>query len=180
MIATDNSTVSYVNKQGGTDSPTLLRLAVELLLWLEVQNDIVRARHFLGCLNVIADHLSRPKQPTPTEWSLHPEIVRHIFRFRGTLEIDMYATVSNFLLPQLMPPIPDPRAIAVDALSQVWQGRSMYIFPFLVNVHVSPIPPAQQSYSEGATQKAEMILIAPGGRISRVVHIYFVYMWNTR
>ena len=32
MIATDNSTVvSYINKQGGTRSPTLLRLTVELL-----------------------------------------------------------------------------------------------------------------------------------------------------
>ena len=51
----------------------------------------------------------------------------------------------------------------------------------VVNVHVSPILPAQQSFfSEGATQMAEMILIAPGGRISRVSHIYFVYVWNTR
>ena len=35
-------------------------------------------------------------------------------------------------------------------------------------------------FSEGATQMAEMILIAPGGRISYVSHIYFVYVWNTR
>ena len=130
------------------------------------------SKTFLGCLSVIADHLSRPKQPIPTEWSLHPEIVRHICRVWGTLEIDMYATVSNSLLPRLMSPIPDPRVIAVDALSQVWQGRSMYMFP--------PILPAQQSFSEGATQMAEMILIAPGGRISYVSHIYFVYVWNTR
>ena len=42
MIATDNSTVvSYINKQGGTPSPTLLCLTVELLLWLEAQNIIV-------------------------------------------------------------------------------------------------------------------------------------------
>ena len=42
MIATDNSTVvSYINKQGGTRSPILLRLTVELLLWLEAQNIIV-------------------------------------------------------------------------------------------------------------------------------------------
>ena len=78
---------------------------------------------------MIADHLSRPKQPIPTEWSLHPEIVRHICRVWGTLEVDMYATVSNSLLPRLMSPILDPRAIAVGALSQVWQGWSMYMFP---------------------------------------------------
>ena len=97
MVATDNSTVvSYINKQGGTRSPTLLRLAVDLFLWLESQGIIVRARHIPGCLNVIADHLSHPNQPIPTEWSLHPEIVR---------------------------------ALAVDALSQDWQGRSIYMFP---------------------------------------------------
>ena len=73
MIATDNLTVvSYINRQGGTYSPTLLRLTVELLLWLEARNIIVRARHISACLNMIADHLSRPNQPISTEWSLHP------------------------------------------------------------------------------------------------------------
>ena len=84
MIATDNSTVvSYINKQGGTHSPTLLCLTVELLLWLEAQNIIVRARHIPGCLNVIADHPSCPNQPISTEWSLHPEIVKSISWFVG-------------------------------------------------------------------------------------------------
>ena len=42
MIATDILTVvSYVNKKGGTHSPTLLCLTVELLLWLEAQIIIV-------------------------------------------------------------------------------------------------------------------------------------------
>ena len=133
MNATDNSTVvSYINKQGGTHSPTLLRLTVELLLWLEAQNIIVRARHISGCLNVIADHLSGLNQQIPTEWSLHPEIVQHIFRVWGTPEVDMFATVSNSHLPRFMSPIPEPRALAVDALA----------------VDVSPIPPAQQSHSE--------------------------------
>ena len=70
-------------------------------------------------------------------------------RVWGTLEIDMYATVSNSLLPRLMSPIPDPRAIVVDALSQVWQGRSL-----LVNVHVSNHSPCsteffRRSHSDG-------------------------------
>ena len=104
-------------------------------------------------LNVIADHLSRPSQPIPTEWSLHPEIVHHIFRVWGTPEIDMFATVSNSHLPRFMSLIPDPRAIAVDALSQDWQGRSMYIFP--------PFPLLNKVIQKlRATQKAEVILIA--------------------
>ena len=146
----DNSTVvSYINKQGGTLSLTLLRLTVELLLWLEAQNIIVRARHIPGCLNVIADHLSRPNQPIPTEWSLHPEIVRRIFRVWGTPEVDMFATLSNSHLPRFMSPIPEPRALAVDV-----SGLSGE-----VNVHVSPIPPVQQSHA--------------------VTSIHYVSVWNT-
>ena len=155
MIATDNSTVvSYISKQGGTRSPTLLRLTVELLLWLEAQNIIVRARHIPGCLNVIADHLSRPNQPIPTEWSLHPEIVTHIFWFWGTPVVDMFATASNSYLPWFMSPIPEPRALVVDALSQDWQGRSMYMFPLfpLLNKVIRKLR---------STQAAEVILIAP-------------------
>ena len=132
MIATDNSTVvSYINKERGTHSPTLLRLIVELLLWLEAQNIIVRARHTCipSCLNMIADHLSHLNQPILTEWSLHPEIVKRIFRLWGTPEVDMFATVSNSHLPRFMSPIPEPRALVVDALSQDWQGRSIYMFP---------------------------------------------------
>ena len=155
MITTDNSTlVSYINKQGGTHSPTLLRLTVELLLWLEAQNIIVRARHIPGCLNVIADHLSRPYQPISTEWSLHPEIVKRIFRLWGTPEVDMFATVLNSHLSRFMSPIPEPRALAVDALSQDWQGRSMYMFPpfSLLNKVIQKLR---------CTQAAEVILVAP-------------------
>ena len=146
MIATDNSTVvSYINKQGGTRSPTLLRLTVDLSLWLEAQNIIVRARHIPGCLNMIADHLSRPNQPIPTEWSLHPEIVKRIFRLWGTPEVDMFATVSNSHLPRFMSPLPEPRAQAVDALSQDWQGRSVY----------------KVIQKLRSTKAAEVVLIAP-------------------
>ena len=42
---------------------------------------------------------------------------------------DMFATLSNSHLPRFMSPVPKPRALAVDALSQDWQGRSMYMFP---------------------------------------------------
>ena len=155
MVATDNSTVvSYINKQGGTRSTPLLHLTVELFLWLESQDIIVRARHIPGCLNVIADHLSRPNQPIPTEWSLHPKIVKRIFRFWGTPEVDMFATLSNSHLPRFMSPVPEPRALAVDALSQDWQGRSMYMFP--------PFPLLSKVVQKlRSTQVAEVILVAP-------------------
>ena len=155
MMAMNNSTVvSYINKQGGNHSPTLLRLTVKLLLWLEAQNIIVRARHIPGPLNVIADHLSRPNRPISTDWSLHPEIVKGIFRLWGTPEVDMFATVSDSHLPRFMSPVPEPRALAVDALSQDWQGRSMYMFP--------PFPLLNKVIQKlRSTQVAEVILAAP-------------------
>ena len=130
LIASDNTTeVFYINKQGGTHSTSLLRLVVDLFKWLQAQDIILRARHIPGCLNVIADRLSRPNQPISTEWSLHSEIVDRIFQFWGTPEVDMFATVHNTRLLQFMSPTPEPQALAVDALSQDWQGRSMYMFP---------------------------------------------------
>ena len=141
MIATDNSTVvSYINKQGGTHSPTLLRLTVELLLWLEAQNIIVRARHIPGCLNVIADHLSRPNQPISTEWSLHPETVRLSSGFGGTRSQHVCNSVE--LPPSLV-------HVSNSGAKSPSGGCSVPRLAGEVNVHVSPISSAQQSHSEG-------------------------------
>ena len=154
-IATDNLTVvSYINKQGGTRSHTLLHLVVELLMWLQAQNIVVRARLIPGSLNMKADQLSRPNQRITTGWSLHPQIVSRIFGFWGPPVVDMFGTGSNSRLPQFMSPIPEPRALAVDALSQDWQGRSMYMFP--------PFPLLSKVIQKlRSTQVAEVILIAP-------------------
>ena len=48
----------------------------------------------------------------------------------------------------------EPRALAIDALSQDWQGRSMYMFPpfLLLNKVIQKL---------GTTQTGEVILIAP-------------------
>ena len=102
---------------------------MDLFLWFQTQDTTLRARHIPGCLNVIADRLSRPNQPIMTEWSLHPEVVNLIFRLWGTPVVDRFATVHNTHLPQFMALVPEPRALTIDALSQNWQGRSMYMFP---------------------------------------------------
>ena len=66
----------------------------------------------------------------------------------------MFATVHNTRLLQFMSPIPEPVALAVDAPSQDWQGRSMPMFPplSLLNKVIQKLR---------ATQEAEVILIAP-------------------
>ena len=61
--------------------------------------------------------------------SLHFEIVTRIFEVWGTPTMDMFATVHNIRLLQFMSLILEPLALAVGALSQDWQGRSLYMFP---------------------------------------------------
>ena len=75
-------------------------------------------------------------------------------RVWGTPEVDMFATLSNSHLPRFMSPVPEPRALAVDALSQDWQGRSMHMFP--------PFPLLNRVMQKlRSTQAAEVILVAP-------------------
>ena len=85
--------------------------------------------------------------PTPRDHQTHLQGL-------GTPEVDMFATLSNSHLPRFMSPVPDPRALAVDALSQDWQGRSMYMFP--------PFPLLSKVVQKlRSTQVAEVILVAP-------------------
>ena len=77
LVATDNSTVvAQVNKQGGTHSWDLCALLWQILTWCAKHRITLQARHIPGCLNVIADNLSRKNQVIHTEWSLHPEVFR--------------------------------------------------------------------------------------------------------
>ena len=109
MIATDNTTViAYINKQFGTYFHSLLWLVVDLILWLQTQDIAIWARHILGCLNVIADRLSRPNQPIPSLY----------LQFRS---LEHWRQIMRCPVSRLA-------------------GE--------VGVHVSTVPPTQQSHSE--------------------------------
>ena len=89
-----------------------------------------------------------------TEWSFHPEIVNRIFGTWVIPTVDMFATVHNTHLRQIMFPIPEPRALAIDALSQDWQERSMNMFP--------PFPLLNKVIQKlRSTQEGDVILIVP-------------------
>jgi ribonuclease HI len=130
QIATDNTTVvAYINKQGGTHSWDLCALLWRILTWCHQRNISLIARHIPGCLNVIADQLSRRGQALHTEWSLHPQIFQDICQIHGSPRIDLFATRFNHKLPLFVSPVPDPLAIAVDAMSMDWAGEYVYAFP---------------------------------------------------
>jgi ribonuclease HI len=91
MIATDNtSVVSYINKQGGTHSRTLLTLTHELLLWVNTHKITLRSRHIPGRFNVIADRLSR---------RMATKSYDRVFSNWGISTVDMFATFHNAQLP---------------------------------------------------------------------------------
>ena len=86
----------------------------------------------------------------------------------------MLATVYNMHLPQFVSPILEPLGLVIDALSQDWQGRSLFMFP--------PFPLLSKVIQKlRTTQEGEMILIAylPGGHHNHGFHIYYVFVWTT-
>ena len=135
MIATDNSTVaSYINKQGGTLSLTLLWLTVELLLWLEAQNIIVRARH-----PRLSERDSRPpisSEPAYTNRVVPTPRDREAY-LQGLGDTRSRHVCNTVELP--------PSSVHVSKSPS--SGCSVSGLAGEVNVHVSPIPPAQQSHA---------------------------------
>jgi hypothetical protein len=50
--------VSYINREGGTHSPTLCMHARQLLLWCQARDIVLKAIHIPGKTNILADELS--------------------------------------------------------------------------------------------------------------------------
>ena len=122
LVASDNSTVvSYINKQGGTCSIQLCRRTKKLLLMCQANQIVLQARHIPGRLNILADILSRPSS-IGTEWSLHPSVFWALTREWGIPLLDLFATMWNHKLSLFVSPVPDPSAMAVDALSMSWKA----------------------------------------------------------
>ena len=130
MINSDNqSVVASINMQGTTRSPGLLSCTLQLFNLVDAHKLQVRAKHIPGVRNVLADQLSRPSRSMSTEWSLHPDIFRHIQKTVDLGVVDLFATRSNFKLLMFVSPYPDPLAWKVDALKISWEGLVAYAFP---------------------------------------------------
>ena len=129
-LATDNSTVvAYLEKQGGTRSHVLCALAIKVLLLCREIDLTMQVKHLPGSLNILADTLSRRRQPVLTEWQLKPSVFRAVCQAWDRPHIDLFSTALNAQLPTYVSPVPDPQAWAVDALSLDWDGMNAYAFP---------------------------------------------------
>ena len=136
LVATDNSTVvAYINKQGGTHSAEMCTLLWKIMTWCHHYHITLKARHIPGCLNVMADLLSRSNQVQSTEWSLHPQVFKQICQKWFTPHVDLFATHLNHKLPLYVSPIPDLRAWDIDALNIDWTNLTAYAYPPTTLLH---------------------------------------------
>ena len=136
LVATDNSTVvAYINKQGGTHSAEMCALLWKIMTWCHHYHITLKARHIPGCLNVMADLLSRSNQVQSTEWSLHPQVFKQICQKWFTPHVDLFATHLNHKLRLYVSPIPDPRAWNIDALNINWTNLTAYAYPPTALLH---------------------------------------------
>ena len=78
-------------------------------------------------------HSSRPDvhsdKPISTEWSLDQEIANKIFQIMDFPSIDLFATRLNHRLPLYVSPIPDQKALSIDAITMDWNHIHAYAFP---------------------------------------------------
>ena len=131
-LHTDNMTVrSYLLKQGGTVSSILNRYTEMVWRALVELNVTLSVAHISGCLNVLADKLSRPGQILPGEWSLCKETFLALTQVWGVPSIDLFATKFNAQLPSYVSPCPDSQSTHQDALSLDWDQLPAlpYCFP---------------------------------------------------
>ena len=136
LAPTDHSTVvAYINKQGGTHSAEMCALLWKIMTWCHHYHITLKARHIPGCLNVMADLLSRSNQVQSTEWSLHPQVFKQICQKWFTPHVDLFATHLNRKLPLYVSPIPDPGAWDIGALNINWTNLMAYAYPPTALLH---------------------------------------------
>lgn len=153
-VLSDNSTtVSYINRQGGTHSLTLCRLALDMWEWCDQLAIVPVAVHLQGTRNVLADALSRGRY-CPTEWSLHPPTLRALFSIWGTPMVDLFATQKNRKLPMFYSLYREPESSGVNALTQNWDALYGYAYP-----PIALLPRVLRKIRLHPT--AEVILVAP-------------------
>ncbi len=152
IVRTDNmAVVSHINRQGGSRSRTLDRLARHLLLWSQDKFLSLRAVHVPGVLNLAADFLSRQKLK-PGEWMLNRQTVSQIWDLFGKAEVDLFASQESSQCP-LWFSLSFPTTLGIDAFAHPWPNVNLYAFP--------PIKLIPAVLCRVKVSSARLLLIAP-------------------
>ena len=106
------------------------------MTWCHRYHITLKTRHIPGCLNVMADLLSRSNKVQSTEWSLHLQVFKQICQKWFTPRVDLFATHLNHKLPLYVSPVPHPNAWDIDALNINWTGLTAYAYPPTALLHM--------------------------------------------
>ncbi len=152
IVRTDNmAVVSHINRQGGSRSRTLDRLARHLLLWSQDKFLSLRVVHVPGILNLAANFLSRQKL-RPGEWMLNRQTVSQIWDLFGKAEVDLFASQESSQCP-LWFSLSFPTTLGTEAFAHLWPNVSLYAFP--------PIKLIPAVLCRVKVSGARLLLIAP-------------------
>ena len=124
-----------LHKQTRRHSAEMCALLWKIMTWCHHYQITLKARHIPGCLNVMADLLSRSNQVQSSEWSLHPQVFRQICEKWFTPHVDLFATHQNHKLPLYVFSVPDPNSWDIDALNINWSGLTAYAYPSTALLH---------------------------------------------
>ena len=95
----------------------------------------LKARHIPGCLNVMADLLSRSNQVQSTEWSPHPQVFKQICLKWFTPHVDLFATRLKHKVPLYVSSVLDQNAWHIDALNINCSCLTAYAYPPMALLH---------------------------------------------
>jgi hypothetical protein len=146
----DNSTaVAYLNHKGGTHSPQLLHLALEIWKWCEVKHLYLLAQHVPGKNNVVADEESRVMKDQ-NDWKIDSTVIKPLIK---GCKIDLFASRLTRQLDKYVSWRPDPEAIHIDAFTMDWTHLIAYAFP--------PFNMIPAVLHKTKAEKATLVLVAP-------------------
>ena len=157
VVRTDNTTMCYVNKQGGLASPRLDALARDLTLWCDSRLASIKAIHVPGLQNSGADLLSRGRTRYE-DWSLHPLVARQVWARFGQPEVDLFASEENAKC-SLFFSMKGASPLGLDALAHDWPSGLLYAFP--------PLDLIKPTLERVRLQGLSLLLVAPAWGVWR-------------
>ena len=120
--------VQYINCMGGTQSPALCYLAIELWEWCLARKITLHAEYLPGRCNIRADFESRHHNDS-SNWRLNPQIFSILNQTFGPFSTDLFASFQNAQVGHFFSWKLDPQAAGIDALLQLWDKLQPYAFP---------------------------------------------------
>ena len=106
--------------------------------------------------------MSRVDKPISTEWSLNQEIANKIFQIMDFPSIDLFATRLNHRLPLYVSPIPDQKALSIDALTMDWNRLRVSTVPSYSSCDKqNTVIPVQDSIDSSSMARQTMVFRAP-------------------